>query len=119
MAYSGKPPSVPSDPKWFNFFNCTDFPIHRTCTEIFVAMEQLSHSHDGRAYKSTKYQPENPGLNVANDGSMHDASIVPKEFALEGQSRPFSQLRSFRWWLVEILVPLISVASFIATVSVV
>lgn len=60
-----------------------------------------------------------PGFDVFVGGATHDGSVYTEGFAMEGHSRPLSLLRSLRWWLVEIFASLISVASFIATVSVV
>lgn len=65
------------------------------------------------------YQRVDPGLNVPNDGAKYGVSVYTNELAVEGRSRPLSLLRSLRWWLIEILASLVSVAAFVAIVFVV
>lgn len=82
-------------------------------------MDQLSSSRYGSAYHYTPYQRVDPGLKVPNDGAKYGVSVYTNELAVEGRSRPLSLLRSFRWWLIEILASLVSVAAFAAIVFVV
>ncbi len=87
-------------------------------------MEQFNrpsrnNSQDSRAYLSRAYQPVDPESSFANRGAQYDGRIHTNGLVIEEHSPPLSLLRSFRWWLTDILASLVSVASFAAIVFVV
>lgn len=80
------------------------------------------HSQDSTTYQSTDYQPVNtsPVPHATPKGVGNESIISPKYgvVTINGRSRPLG-FRSIRWWLMEILASVMSVAPFIGIVIVV
>ena len=88
-------------------------------------MSYSSHySKDSSTYQSTVYQPVNTNSapHITSEGVKNESFVSSNtgcdSVAIDGLSRPLG-FRSIRWWLVEILASIVSVAALITIIIIV